>query len=77
MTDLVLPFITHVDGFNEFDPDEVVPEFTADVGTKKGEKVDFLSSLRNGSSIMLFECKHYRRRVDRSSRPRNSNGTSA
>ena len=57
-TALVLPFITHVLGFNVFDPDEVVPEFTADVGTKKGEKVDY-AIFANGSPIMLFECKHY------------------
>ena len=57
-TALVLPFITHVLGFNVFDPDEVVPEFTADVGTKKGEKVDY-AIVANGSPIMLFECKHY------------------
>lgn len=57
-TALVLPFITHVLGFNIFDPDEVVPEYTADVGTKKGEKVDY-AVLSNGSPIMLFECKHY------------------
>lgn len=57
-TALVLPFITHVLGFNVFDPDEVVPEFTADVGTKKGEKVDY-AIIANGTPIMLFECKHY------------------
>ncbi len=57
-TALVLPFISHVLGFNVFDPDEVVPEFTADVGTKKGEKVDY-AIFANGSPIMLFECKHY------------------
>ena len=57
-TALVLPFITHVLGFNVFDPDEVVPEYTADVGTKKGEKVDY-AIVANGSPIMIFECKHY------------------
>ena len=57
-TALVLPFITHVLGFNVFDPDEVVPEYTADVGTKKGEKVDY-AIMANGSPIMIFECKHY------------------
>ncbi len=65
-TALVLPFITHVLGFNVFDPDEVVPEFTADVGTKKGEKVDY-AIFANGSPIMLFECKHYG--VDLSKQP--------
>ena len=57
-TALVLPFITHVLGFNVFDPDEVIPEYTADVGTKKGEKVDY-AIVANGSPIMIFECKHY------------------
>ena len=57
-TAMVLPFITHVLGFNVFDPDEVVPEFTADVGTKKGEKVDY-AIMVNGAPIMLIECKHY------------------
>jgi len=36
---LVMPFINHVLGYNVFDPTEVVPEFTADVGDKKGEKL--------------------------------------
>ena len=37
---LIMPFINAL-GYNVFDPTEVVPEFTADVGTKKGEKVDY------------------------------------
>lgn len=53
---LVLPFINAL-GYNVFDPTEVVPEFTADVGIKKGEKVDYAIKL-DGSVIMLFECKH-------------------
>ena len=57
-TALVMPFINHVLGYNVFDPAEVVPEFIADVGTKKGEKVDY-AIFRNGDPIMLFECKHY------------------
>jgi len=52
---LVMPFINAL-GYNVFDPTEVVPEFTADVGIKKGEKVDY-AILRNGSPIMLIECK--------------------
>ena len=52
-TAMVLPFITHVLGFNVFDPEEVVPEFTADVGTKKGEKVDY-AIIVNGAPIMLI-----------------------
>ena len=37
---LVMPFIHSVLGYDIFNPNEVVPEFTADTGTKKGEKVD-------------------------------------
>jgi hypothetical protein len=55
-TALVMPFIQAL-GYNVFDPTEVVPEFTADVGTKKGEKVDY-AILRDGKPVMLFECKH-------------------
>jgi len=52
---LVMPFINAL-GYNVFDPTEVVPEFTADVGTKKGEKVDY-AILQDGKPIILFECK--------------------
>jgi hypothetical protein len=37
---LVMPMI-NILGYNVFDPTEVIPEFTADHGTKKGEKVDY------------------------------------
>lgn len=52
---LVIPFLREL-GFDPFDPDVVVPEFTADVGTKKGEKVDY-ALRQNGRIIMLIECK--------------------
>ena len=52
---MVMPFI-HLLGYNVFDPLEVTPELTADVGTKKGEKVDY-AILKDGKPIMLFECK--------------------
>jgi hypothetical protein len=52
---LVMPFINAL-GYNVFDPREVTPELVADVGTKKGEKVDY-AILRDGKPIMLFECK--------------------
>lgn len=52
---LVMPFISAL-GYDVFNPQEVVPEFTADVGTKKGEKVDY-AVLRNGEVIFLIECK--------------------
>lgn len=54
---LVMPFINAL-GYNVFDPSEVTPELTADVGTKKGEKVDY-AILRDGKPIVLFECKSF------------------
>ena len=54
-TTLVLPFLRAL-GYNIFDPDEVVPEFTCDVGTKKGEKVDYGICV-GGEVKILVECK--------------------
>lgn len=55
-TALVMPFINAL-GYNVFDPTEVVPEFICDIGTKKGEKIDY-AIMREGKPIILFECKH-------------------
>ena len=55
-TALVMPFINAL-GYNVFDPTEVVPEFICDIGTKKGEKIDY-AIMRDGKPIILFECKH-------------------
>lgn len=52
---LVMPFIAAL-GYDVFNPKEVVPEFTADIGTKKGEKVDY-AIMSDGETIMLIECK--------------------
>jgi len=52
---LIMPFIDAL-GYDIFDPTEVIPEFTADIGTKKGEKVDY-AILMDGKPIILFECK--------------------
>ena len=54
---LVMPFISAL-GYNVFDPTEVTPELNADVGVKKGEKVDY-AILRDQRPIILFECKHH------------------
>lgn len=54
-TALVLPFL-HALGYDVFNPTEVIPEYTADVGTKKGEKVDY--AICNGGKVtILVECK--------------------
>jgi hypothetical protein len=54
-TALVMPFIQAL-GYDVFNPSEVVPEFTCDVGTKKGEKVDY-AVCRDGKVSILVECK--------------------
>ena len=54
-TALVLPFLA-VLGYDVFNPIEVVPEYTADVGQKKGEKVDY-AIFKGGTPILLIECK--------------------
>lgn len=52
---MIMPFI-QILGYNVFDPLEVTPELISDIGTKKGEKVDY-AILKDGQPIMLFECK--------------------
>lgn len=52
----VMPFINSVLGYDVFDPSEVTPEYVCDVGTKKGEKIDY--AIRKGGEIqILIECK--------------------
>lgn len=55
---LVMPFLHSVLGYDVFDPNEVVPEFTADTGIKKGEKVDY-ALMKDGEVQILIECKKY------------------
>ena len=57
-TALIMPFIQGVLGYNVFDPTEVIPEFTADVVGKKGERVDY-AIMQDGEPIILIECKAY------------------
>lgn len=54
-TSVILPFFQLL-GYDIFNPSEFVPEFTADVGIKKGEKVDYAILLDNVLA-MLIECK--------------------
>ena len=43
-------------GYNVFNPSEVIPEYNADIGIKKGEKVDY--AICDGIKIrILIECK--------------------
>jgi len=51
----IMPFISAL-GYDVFNPTEVIPEFTADIGTKKGEKVDYAIK-KDDDIIILIECK--------------------
>lgn len=55
-TALVMPFISQVLGYDVFDPSEVVPEFVADLGLKKGEKIDY-AIMRDRKVNILIEAK--------------------
>jgi hypothetical protein len=52
----IMPFIGGVLGYDVFNPNEVIPEFTADVGLKKGERIDY-ALVRDGQVQILIECK--------------------
>jgi hypothetical protein len=52
----VMPFISTILGYDVFNPMEVVPEFIADVGLKKGEKIDY-AIVKDGEVQILIECK--------------------
>lgn len=54
-TSIIMPFFSLL-GYDVFNPDEFVPEFTADVGIKKGEKVDY-AIMSDGEPIILIEAK--------------------
>ncbi len=53
---LIVPFINSVLGFDTSDVREVRPEFTADVGTKKGERVDY-AIMVGAEPVILVEAK--------------------
>jgi hypothetical protein len=52
----VMPFTSTVLGYDVFNPAEVIPEFTADVGTKRGEKIDYAIA-HDGKIQLLVEVK--------------------
>ncbi|QDV55148.1 type I restriction endonuclease [Rosistilla oblonga] len=59
---VIMPIINAL-GYNVFDPSEVIPEFTADVGVKKGEKVDY-AIVVGGDPTILIECKPITTKLD-------------
>ncbi len=57
-TSMVLPFL-QVLGYDIFDPTEVIPEYHADYGIKKGEKIDYAIAINKEPKI-LIEVKNAR-----------------
>ncbi len=57
-TAFVLPFLQAL-GYDIFNPNEIEPEHTSDIGIKKGEKIDYAIKHR-GEPIILVECKHWK-----------------
>ena len=51
----IMPFL-QILGYDVFNPLEVVPEYVTDIGTKKGEKIDYAIKI-NGEFVILIECK--------------------
>lgn len=58
----IMPFISALD-YDVFDPLEVIPEFVADLGIKKGEKIDYCI-LKDRKPIIIIECKHWRENLN-------------
>lgn len=61
----VMPFISLL-GYDVFNPTVVVPEFTADIGKKKGEKVDY-AIIQDNQPLILIEVKHHLENLDKHS----------
>jgi len=54
-TSMIMPFFQLL-GYDIFNPLEFVPEYTADVGTKKKEKVDY-AIIIDDAPLIFVECK--------------------
>ena len=51
-TSLIMPFFSLLE-YDVFNPEEFIPEYIADVGIKKGEKVDYAISINNKVTILI------------------------
>ena len=58
----IMPFLQSL-GYDVFNPVEVIPEYVTDIGTKKGEKIDY-AIFKDGNPIILIECKHCNQNLD-------------
>lgn len=62
-TSIIMPFFQLL-GYDVFNPNEFTPEYIADVGIKKGEKVDYAIVLNN-ELVMLIEAKAINERLEK------------
>lgn len=62
-TSLIMPFFSLL-GYDIFNPLEFIPEYTADVGIKKGEKVDY-AIMNDEKPIILIEAKSVKENLDK------------
>lgn len=60
---IIMPFFVML-GYDVFNPQEFIPEYTADVGIKKGEKVDY-AILSDSNPIILIECKSVTEKLEK------------
>ena len=51
-TSLIMPLFSLL-GYDVFNPNEFIPEYIADVGIKKGEKVDYAIAIDNKITILI------------------------
>lgn len=62
----IMPFL-QILGYDVFNPLEVVPEYICDIGTKKGEKIDYaimdVKKPNDKDPIILIECKHWKQNL--------------
>lgn len=62
-TAIIMPFFTLL-GYDVFNPQEFVPEYVADVGIKRGEKVDY-AILQDGDPVIIIEAKALNRNLEK------------
>ncbi|MGF1541427.1 MAG: type I restriction endonuclease [Pleurocapsa sp.] len=55
---LIMPFIQQILGYDAFNPNEVMPEYDANVGASTKYKLDY-AIFQDGKAAILIECKCY------------------
>lgn len=65
-TALIMPFLVEL-GYNVFNPEEVIPEFVADIAKRNGEKVDYAIKI-NGKVSIVIEAKDLNEKLENHSK---------